>query len=209
MIPGDFVKISCQFVLEQAWNMGLAYRPRYAVLNEASAVVPLEEAEKERFMGWGKRLEVNFANRKHWKHLQMTSAVEAFCAQEGVAVTVDDLDIIARENHLGGIEGAEEGVSYGVGAPWTDAIIPYCFRVGSLEIGPEIRKILWSFSNGLKIKLQKLLDWIVISMILERNAGSLHVVKSDGHALCLLDSNVLFIHGTVDIHQRFILMGWS
>jgi hypothetical protein len=36
--------------------------------------------------------------------------------------------------HFSSLEPAEEGVSYGIGALWTDAVVPYCFRPGHLVV---------------------------------------------------------------------------
>eukprot|EP00435_Cladocopium_sp_Y103_P033519 s30_g8.t1 len=74
----------------------------YSVLNKASEVVPLEEAQKE-----------------------------------GFVITAGDLDVIAKAEHRGGLEAAEEGVSYGVGTPWKDAVVPYCFRPGIMRTSME------------------------------------------------------------------------
>eukprot|EP00913_Durusdinium_trenchii_P010159 g9526.t1 len=63
----------------------------YPVVNEVSAVLTLEEAEKEH-----------------------------------IVVVEEDLKVI-NNKELGGLEPAKPGVSYGAGAPWRDAVVPYCF----------------------------------------------------------------------------------
>ncbi|CAK9004247.1 unnamed protein product [Durusdinium trenchii] len=63
----------------------------YPVVNEVSAVLTLEEAEKE-----------------------------------DIVVVEEDLKVI-NNKELGGLEPAKPGVSYGAGAPWRDAVVPYCF----------------------------------------------------------------------------------
>lgn len=94
----------------------------YSVFNEASATLPLEEAEKE-----------------------------------GIVVTAGDLDVINKVQHFSSLEPAEEGVSYGVGAPWTDAVVPYCFRPGisysSMQNVQRAVAIIQQLVPGIKFKL--------------------------------------------------------
>lgn len=96
----------------------------YSVFNEASATLPLEEAEKE-----------------------------------GIVVTAGDIDVINKVQHFSGLEPAEQGVSYGVGAPWTDAVVPYCFRQGisysSMQNVQRAIAIIQQLVPGIKFKLLK------------------------------------------------------
>ena len=75
----------------------------YSVLNEVTATVPLEEAEKEGLVVYQDDLDAIVSKvPRQWHDSQ-------------------------HQAQYGALEAPESGVSYGAGRPWTNGVMPYCF----------------------------------------------------------------------------------
>ena len=62
-------------------------------------------------------------------------SIAIFNGQEGVLVGEDDLKVINGGQVV--MEAAEQGASFGAGAPWAGAEVKYCFKPGTSAVSVQ------------------------------------------------------------------------